>query len=391
MIASHTRQLWDRSATWLVHAGPRFALSVCVGFVLAAFFLLLVFLQPASAQEATTPNSEACLVCHAQEGLHLELPTGHLLDVTVDPTSLASSVHAGLSCQDCHTDIVGYPHGNIQVQDARDLTIHYSHSCANCHEEQALQQVDSVHARVMAAGVQEAAVCADCHGSHEIQPISREKHPQVDGTASAETCQECHSVIYEQFRESVHGVALYNGDPNVPTCIDCHPPHTAEDPRTVEFRLNSPEMCGDCHADKELMAQYGISTDVFDTYVADFHGTTVMVFQQTHPDQPTNKAVCIDCHGVHAIESARADDSALKANLVETCRECHPEATTNFASSWLGHYFPTWERYPLMTAVTWFYRIFIPALVGFFLVYIVIDAQRRIRDRRASRRREAQV
>jgi predicted CXXCH cytochrome family protein len=365
-------------------------LGLAVASVLACLLVLLPLPEAASAQEITNPANEACLVCHQQEGLYLEMSTGQLLDVTVDQDVLAASVHRPLACQDCHTDIAGFPHGEIQVRDHRDLAIHYSQSCANCHEQQAMQQVDSVHAQIMAAGVREAAVCADCHGSHDVQPISREKHPEIDGTVSADTCQHCHSTIHAEFVDSVHGMALYNGDPNVPTCIDCHPAHTAEDPRTVEFRLNSPEMCGECHADKELMAQYGISTEVFETYVADFHGTTVMLFEQTHPDQPTNKAVCIDCHGVHNIQSATADDSVFKANLVETCRECHPDATTNFASSWLGHYSPNWENYPVITAVTWFYRILIPALVGFFVLYIVIDVQRRIRDRRAHRR-EAQA
>ncbi|MFN2166754.1 MAG: cytochrome c3 family protein [Anaerolineae bacterium] len=358
--------------------------------ILASLVLVMLLAQGASAQESSPPSNETCLVCHAREGLEMELNSGQLLPVTVDEDVLDASVHGSLQCTDCHTDIVGYPHGDIQARDHRDLTIHYSQACANCHEDQALKQVDSVHARVQAAGIREAAVCADCHGSHDIQPISREKHPEIDGTVSADTCQTCHSGIHEKYRNSVHGVALYNGDPNVPTCIDCHPPHTAVDPRTLEFRLNSPELCASCHADKELMAAYGISTEVFDTYVADFHGTTVMLFEKTSPDQPTNKAVCIDCHGVHEIQPAGMDDLALKENLVTKCQECHPDATPNFASSWMGHYSPNWERYPLVTAVTWFYRIVIPATIGFFVVYIILDAQRRIRNRRA-RGREVQA
>jgi hypothetical protein len=39
-----------------------------------------------------------------------------------------------------------------------------------------------------------------------------------------------------------------------------------------------------------------------------------------------------------------------------------------------------------VTSVTWFYRILIPAVLAFFVVYIVIDLLRRIYDRRASRR-----
>lgn len=363
--------------------------------LLLALAATLLTTSAALAQEPTpvslptadaNPANSACLNCHQQEGLHLTFPSGEALPVTVESTALAGSVHASLACQSCHTDIAGYPHGQPPVQTPRDLQVYYSQGCANCHAEQAQQQVDSVHAQVRAAGVNEAAVCADCHGSHDIQPISRAKHPDVPLTASAESCQQCHSGIFEKYRDSVHGAALESGNPDVPTCITCHPAHTATDPRTLDFRLKSPEMCGSCHGDKELMAKYGISIDVFDTYVADFHGTTVMLFEKTHPGQATNKAVCIDCHGVHDISAASHDSATVQANLLPRCQECHPDATSNFASSWLGHYAPNLETAPLVTTVTWFYRILIPLVVGFFVVYIGLDAFRHIKDRRAAKK-----
>ncbi len=49
------------------------------------------------------------------------------------------------------------------------------------------------------------------------------------------------------------------------------------------------------------MDKYGISTQVLNTYVADFHGTTVTLFEKQSPDAQTNKPVCYDCHGVHDI------------------------------------------------------------------------------------------
>ncbi|MCB0200341.1 MAG: cytochrome C [Caldilineae bacterium] len=367
--------------------------SLRVAVPAALFTTLLALLLTAGLARAQEPEppvvtipNETCLECHTQEGLHLTLPTGNALSVTVDSDALSGSVHAGLQCQQCHTDIAGYPHGEIAIDSHRDLQVHYSQSCVNCHAEQAEEQVDSVHAQVRAAGVNEAAVCADCHGSHDIQPISRAKHPEISGEVSAETCSQCHDGIFEKYANSVHGDALLNGNPDVPTCIDCHPAHTASDPRTLEFRLESPQLCGDCHADKALMAKYGLSTEVFDTYVSDFHGTTVMLFEKTTPDQATNKAVCTDCHGVHDIQTAHGDQSAMKTNLVKTCQECHPDATTSFADSWLGHYVPTLDNAPLVALVELFYRILIPAVIGFFIIYILIDLQRRIHDRRASKR-----
>ena len=88
----------------------------------------------------------------------------------------------------------------------------------------------------------------------------------------------------------------------MPVCTDCHGSHTPGGPHhhglPSEVARN---LCGECHANAALMQKYGISTDVFNTYVADFHGTTVTLFEKQHPDQETNKAVCTDCHGVHDI------------------------------------------------------------------------------------------
>lgn len=332
--------------------------------------------------EKTPADNTPCLICHQEPGLTLTFPTGEVLPVTMDGSELMSSVHAELACTECHTDIRGYPHGELPVKNHRELQLYYSQSCVNCHEEQALKEVDSVHAQLQASGVREAAVCADCHGSHNTQRISS-KHADVPRTAPVQVCRQCHSTIAEQFVSSVHGVALFAGDQNVPTCTTCHPAHTTVDMATLIFQLRSPNTCGQCHGDKELMARYGISTEVFDTYVADFHGTTVLLFEKTHPDQPTNKAVCVDCHGVHDIAPATRDSEQMRANILPRCQECHPDASTNFAASWLGHYAPDFSTAPLVTAVTWFYRILIPGVVGFFVVYVGLDFYRHLADRRA--------
>jgi cytochrome c553 len=122
-------------------------------------------------------------------------------------------------------------------------------------------------------------------------------------SAIPQTCERCHSQIHDLYADSVHGSALLGeGNPDVPTCIDCHGVHNIQGPTDSQFRLFSPEICARCHADQELMAKYGINTDVFDTYVADFHGTTVEIFQDLAPGQETNKPVCIDCHGVHGVQ-----------------------------------------------------------------------------------------
>ena len=134
------------------------------------------------------------------------------------------------------------------------------------------------------------------------------------------------------------------------------------------------------------MDKYGISTDVFNTYVADFHGTTVTLFERQSPDQPTNKAVCYDCHGIHDIKAVTDPDATVvKENLLVTCQRCHPDADANFPASWTSHFIPDREHNPLVYYINLFYEILIPAMIGFMLVFVSLDAIRRLTHRRKSR------
>jgi predicted CXXCH cytochrome family protein len=249
-------------------------------------------------------------------------------------------------------------------------------ACTTCHTNEATRQADSVHSEALANGNFGAATCVDCHGSHDIQP------PNDPRVHIVEICANCHSIAYTDFRSSIHGTALYSGDPNVPTCIDCHGVHNIQHPTTAAFRNRSPELCAGCHANKSLMDQYGITTNVFNSYLTDFHGRTVALFEQEDPNVPTNKAVCFDCHGVHNIAQVNAKNSrVIKENLLATCQQCHPDATSNFPSAWIGHYPPTFKSEPVLFAVNTFYKILIPSVLIGFGVLIALDAIGRIRRR----------
>jgi hypothetical protein len=112
----------------------------------------------------------------------------------------------------------------------------------------------------------------------------------------------------------------------------------------------------------------------------------VTLFQKLSPDQETNKPVCIDCHGVHDMRAVDDPESAvIKANLLVTCQKCHPDATANFPTSWIGHYRPSPKQAPLVYFVSLFYSIFIPVLLGGMAFFVVTDAGRRIVNRRKGR------
>ncbi len=357
-------------------------------------FLLLLTVGAAAASEQTdvlkAPQAqgvanETCLSCHATPGMQTTLPSGEILYLTVDPEVYDNSTHGhqGYACVQCHTDISEFPHRPLQAETRRDVSLLYYQNCARCHKEKYDATLDSVHQQALEDGNQEAALCVDCHGYHNVTD------PNEPITRSPQTCERCHSLIYHEYAGSVHGSALIDeGNPDVPTCIDCHGVHNVSGPSNSDFHLFSPQLCAKCHADEELMAKYGISTNVFNSYVSDFHGTTV-IFEQQFEGQETNKPVCIDCHGVHNMK--KVDDSesqVIRENLITTCQRCHPEASSNFADSWLGHYEPDLERFPAVYLVELFYKIFIPAVLGFMVLFVFGDATRRLINQRREKKDE---
>jgi predicted CXXCH cytochrome family protein len=357
---------------------------------LSGAVLLLLAAHQASAQDAAS-----CLECHALPEQELSFPNGDTRSITLDPKAWGASVHgeAGLDCNACHTKHGEYPHAEIKDTGSREYAVARTGACVNCHEDQVKKFADGVHFAMRQAGNHKAAVCTDCHDPHAGKRLTDPERgtllPEAR-IAVPRTCARCHEAIFEEYQASAHGAALLGeGNPDVPTCIDCHGVHQIPDPRTARFRVNSPKICAGCHTDGAKMARYGLSTSVLKTYVADFHGSTVTLFQKTRPDQATNKPVCYDCHGVHDIPHTDDPEKGIKtkANLLRTCQHCHPDATVNFPDSWMSHFVPDRERSPLVFWVGWFYRILIPVTLGGMLLFVGADFARR----RVDRRREARA
>jgi hypothetical protein len=342
--------------------------------------------QPAPMQLS---NAE-CLLCHDKTGANVPLPDGEKLSLTIDPTLYGESVHGSenMSCTTCHVDITEFPHPKNSAQSLRDYTLQMQDTCRTCHADQYQLTRDSVHQVALNAGNLNAPVCADCHNPHTQRAITDPNTGKILPAARLaipQTCARCHNAIYGEYKDSVHGAALYEADnTDVPTCIDCHGVHNIQNASTETFRINSPQICSNCHTNKAIMDKYGISTAVLSTYVTDFHGTTVTLFQKQSPDQVTNTPVCFDCHGVHNITSVSdpVNGLQLKQNLLATCQKCHPDAGTNFPAAWMGHYIPDPRRTPLVFYVQLFYQILIPVVIGGMVLFVVTDIIRRQVNRR---------
>ena len=336
------------------------------------------------------PSNESCLFCHSKEGMSTQIG-GETLALTIHSDEYDVSVHGmeQVACVDCHTNITSFPHPEVTASSPRDFSIEMYPICQQCHNEQYQKVLDSVHQKAIAGGNTNAAVCTDCHNPHAQQRLTNKDTGELLAYARLnipQTCAKCHNKIFETYKQSVHGKALTEeGNPFVPTCIDCHGVHNIQDPTTSTFRNSTPYLCAECHTNQGIMNQYDISTNVLNTYVSDFHGATVKIFDEIYPDQPTNKPVCTDCHGIHDIVPVDDPQAGihLQTNLLVKCQQCHPGATTeSFTASWMSHYEPSPETWPLVYYVNLFYKFFIPAVLGGMIVFVLTDIYRRLVNRR---------
>jgi nitrate/TMAO reductase-like tetraheme cytochrome c subunit len=359
---------------------------LATGIALLAFVLTgLTFSAAGAAPLSQEVANDTCLGCHSNETMVKTFPSGEELSLFIEASKFRVAVHGqeGVSCVNCHQAMSEFPHPEFAVQSVRDAKFELYTVCKECHLEQYTNTLDSVHQTALAGGDENAAICTDCHNPHTQTRITNKDTGEVLLGARLQipqTCARCHSTIYDTYKQSVHGAALTEeGNQYVPTCIDCHGVHNIQDPTTAKFRNDTPLLCAKCHTNEVIMKQYGISTDVIDTYVSDFHGTTVTLFEKTDPNLPTNKPVCTDCHGVHDIKNVNDPQAgiALKQNLLVKCQRCHPDATANFPDSWMSHYIPSPQHYPVVYYVNLFYKILIPTVLGGMALYVLTDIYRR--------------
>ena len=157
---------------------------------IGALTLLLLLALSASVNAAQGDNG-TCLGCHNNKDLSIKLASGEVLPLYVDPAVHNSSIHGmkGQTCVSCHTNISGYPHPKVTAGDRRSFQMERYTQCQTCHPEQYKGTLDSNHARALAGGNRNAAICTDCHGSHNVSDANspRQKVSQA--------CQKCHSKI----------------------------------------------------------------------------------------------------------------------------------------------------------------------------------------------------
>ncbi len=266
-------------------------------YILFPIVLLLTF-----SADAQLSNDD-CLGCH----------NDNTIKQYVDPAAFSKSVHAPLSCTDCHADIKDYPH------DPAPAAV----DCGGCHSDMVDQWKNSRHAKAFMAGNRNAAGCLSCHGrnAHSIVPKTDPASP-VSHANIPKTCGSCHNqkLVMESsglsttpafsYRNSVHGRAVAaNASSKAAVCTDCHGAHEilgANSEKSPIFKFNVPQTCGKCHG------------NVATVFNASVHGKAIARGNDRAP-------VCTDCHGIHNIKPHIDPTSSVAAqNIARTaCGQCH--------------------------------------------------------------------
>ncbi len=337
-------------------------------------------------------DNETCLSCHSDESLTGLDHAGKEVPMFATQASLDSSVHAGFTCVDCHTDLAGgseYPHADSLApvdcgtchSDVAELYLSSAHfnahnpraatcaschnhhnilsdsnpeawtsagklpyTCSNCHSEQTLKDdpdirlADSfdrymrgIHARGIQKGIGSAASCNDCHGMHDLKKAS-DPGSLVHKMNIPKTCSKCHNDIYIQYARGIHGKALAAGILDSPNCSDCHGEHEILEINKEGSPVNHANLadyvCGKCHQDPQMVEKYGLSERQFTSYQDSYHGLAVR-------GGSLKAATCVSCHEAHAIlPQSNIASSIHPDNVTTTCQQCHPQANAEFAQSY---------------------------------------------------------
>jgi cytochrome b subunit of formate dehydrogenase len=428
-------------------AGKSFPESGRLWKILPPAAVLVLFGFAGAAATAQKPTNEDCLTCHSDATLTHEV-NGKPVSLYVNPDRFKNSVHGGMfACVDCHADVKTSPHEAtpaevfcatchadeqaayergfhakaIKTGDSKAATCSDCHggphellpasnsrsrvnrakiaaTCGACHGQKFVMEAsghsaqpffsyrESVHGRAAAAGMEKAAVCTDCHGTHEILAASDPRSSIFKFNVPA-TCAKCHGSVEQEFMRSIHGQAIARGNSQAPVCTDCHGIHSIKshiDPNSSVAAQNlARTTCARCHEGVRLSQEFGFEGRRATTYLASYHGLASRLGSQV-------VANCASCHGVHNILPSSDPRSTInKANLVHTCGQCHPGVTEKFVAAKV-HVDAPLSADTGSTAVRWirkFYLSLIALVIGSMALHNLIIWRRKAILRRDAEQR----
>ncbi len=198
--------------------------------------------------------------------------------------------------------------------------------CLECHSDPRLtteKNGKTIQLFVKKGGYDKSVHAANgCSSCHEGADVEEFPHPFP---LERVQCQNCHDEEAEQYKGSLHGIALEKKDPDAPTCLDCHGYHDIlppTDPRSKTYVMRIPVMCGRCHReDSDMVKRHNIpEKDIIQNYSMSIHGEGL--FNRGL----TVTAVCTSCHTAHnVLPHTDARSTIHRNNIAGMCMQCHAQ------------------------------------------------------------------
>jgi cytochrome b subunit of formate dehydrogenase len=255
--------------------------------------------------------AKTCTRCHAQiEAVHQKVIRGELWE---------KEPHLIPACVDCHE-----PHKIRKVFYTEGMS---NGDCMRCHANPALKgrvggKVESLYVNLAElAGSRHSRIqCVQCHTGGT--PSNVRACISIPDKVNCNICHE-HEKEAVQYSESRHGTLAAQGSPDAPICQDCHGTHGVLgklDPASPSFSRNIPTLCARCHqaGHKAAVRYTGKQDHIVERYRESIHGTGLLQAGLTVT------ANCADCHTAHhELPGSDPRSSVNRANIAETCAQCH--------------------------------------------------------------------
>jgi len=265
--------------------------------------------------------ARTCMTCHSRiEEVHVKVIEGRLWE---------EEPHKIPSCVECHE-----PHKvrrtPLEPRGAASRDCMKCHSDPNLSMERDGQQVSLfVDSEEFGLAAHNSVACAQCHTdvvpNHDERACATIRNP-VD-------CGICHAEVKEQYTTSLHGLLAAEGDPDAPSCLDCHDKHMTQShrlPTSPTYARNVPDLCARCHRQGEAAARRMETTppDIVHSYTMSIHGKGLV------ESGLVVSATCTDCHTAHHPQGADEPGSTVHPdNIAKTCGSCHHGIEETFRTS----------------------------------------------------------
>ncbi len=167
-----------------------------------------------------------------------------------NPASTRSGFKA--YCDDCHdTHFFHVPAPDTPERDEWRLSI--PQVCGeSCHDDALEEYVTSVHGvEIVEEKNPKAAVCVDCHTSHDISKTTRDPFQLL----VTKQCGSCHETEFISYRNTYHGQINTLGYAYTAKCYDCHGSHelfAVDNEDSTINPKNRLETCQECHDGKKI-------------------------------------------------------------------------------------------------------------------------------------------